>query len=579
MTPARDTESLDQIKSRLRGSFLSQLPDRLHQARALLATLGPGTEDRDALQTLHRLFHTLKGSGASFGFTSIEAPAKAAEQALAQVLDGRLAVTEALLTRLHEQVDTLARLDLDPADASDTPHRPSFALPARRPGADRGGDRRERLIYLCDDDPDLIQQLAQQLACFGYQVRPFPTLAALHEAIRAQTPAAVIMDVTFPEGPFAGPEALDLLREDAGLAAPCVFISNRDDFAARLRAVRAAGAAYCPKPIKTVEIVEILDLITDRTPTEPFHVLIVDDDRDLAEYHAMVLESAGMVIRVATAPDQVLGLLGTFSADLVLMDLYMPDCSGPELARVLRQIPDYTSLPIIYVSSETNMDRQFEAMEVGVDGFLTKPIAAERLVTEVRLRAERMRMLHALMVRDSLTGLFNHNTILQFLEVAVASAKRVDRPLCFAMIDIDRFKQVNDTYGHATGDQVLMALSRTLKLRLRNNDLVGRYGGEEFAVILADAAIDEAHRIIETLRAGFAEVVFTSDDREFSCTFSAGLAGFPAFATAEALTEAADQALYRAKDGGRNRVVLARAEAGPIPDAAVLRETEAPNIP
>ncbi len=103
---------------------------------------------------------------------------------------------------------------------------------------------------------------------------------------------------------------------------------------------------------------------------------------------------------------------------------------------------------------------------------------------EVHLRAERMRTLRSLMIRDSLTGLFNHNTILQLLEVAMASGRRSQSPICLAMIDVDRFKTVNDTYGHPAGDQVLMALARTLRLRLREVDLVGRYGGEEFAVVL-----------------------------------------------------------------------------------------------
>ena len=250
-------------------------------------------------------------------------------------------------------------------------------------------------------------------------------------------------------------------------------------------------------------------------------------------------------------------MLQGFKADLVLMDMYMPECSGPELAQVLRQMPGHVSLPIIYVSSETDLARQFEALEVGADGFLTKPVDPARLVTEVSLRAERMRTLHALMVRDGLTGLFNHNTIMQFLEIGVANARRDSRPLCFAMIDVDRFKRVNDTYGHPAGDQVLMALSRGLRLRLRESDVVGRYGGEEFAVVLAGVDEDQAKVILDQLRTSFAEVLFYAGETTYHCTFSAGVAGFPRFRSAEALIEAADLALYRAKRGGRDRVEIA----------------------
>jgi diguanylate cyclase (GGDEF)-like protein len=309
--------------------------------------------------------------------------------------------------------------------------------------------------------------------------------------------------------------------------------------------------------VKTTEIVELLDQLTHRQATQPVHVMIIDDDPALADWHALVLEEAGMSTRVVTDPTQVLQQLEDFNADLVLMDIYMPQCSGPELARVLRQMPGHVSLPIIYVSSETDIDLQHRALEVGADGFLTKPVERERLVAEVGLRAERMRTLHALMVRDSLTGLFNHNAIMQWLEVAMADAKREQRQVCFAMIDIDHFKSVNDNYGHPTGDQVLLALSRTLRLRLRGGDIVGRYGGEEFAVILRDVNPEEAGELLDRLRIGFSKVVFTAGDDSFQCSFSAGVAGFPTFTSAETLTEAADVALYQAKRAGRNQVQTA----------------------
>ncbi|NEX21009.1 diguanylate cyclase [Thiorhodococcus mannitoliphagus] len=548
-------ESFRERKQRLRQSFIAQFPGRLARARELLAGLTSGTDPRAELETLHLIFHTIKGSGASFGFDSINASAKAAEQALREALDQNAGVTERLILDLDQELRTLEALDLV-LEASPDPG-PSFEIPARQAADGCTRERRQRLVYLCDDDPIIAQELSGQLSCFGYQVIPFVTLDALRHAFLSERPRAIIMDVVFPEGLDAGPAAIAALNASIERPVPCVFMSSRNDFSARLRAVQSGGNAYCAKPVNAVEMAEILDQLTNRNPPEPYHILIVDDDPDVAQFFSMVLEEAGMVTRVSNEPERVPDALDGFDADLVLMDLYMPNCSGPDLARVLRQMPGYLGLPIIYVSSETNADRQFKALEVGADGFLTKPLAPERLIAEVHLRAERMRTLRSLMIRDGLTGLFNHNTILQLLEVTKAACRRSQTNFCLAMIDVDHFKSVNDTYGHPVGDQVLMALSRTLRLRLREVDLVGRYGGEEFAIILVGADAEHAKSIMDELRADFAEVSFFADGVEFHCAFSGGIAAYPQFSTASALVDAADRALYRAKRTGRNRVEIA----------------------
>ncbi|MEQ6341196.1 MAG: GGDEF domain-containing protein [Gammaproteobacteria bacterium] len=161
------------------------------------------------------------------------------------------------------------------------------------------------------------------------------------------------------------------------------------------------------------------------------------------------------------------------------------------------------------------------------------------------------------MTRDSLTGLYNHTTTKDLLNNAAGLARRHNAPLAFAMIDIDHFKSVNDTYGHATGDRVIKSLSRLLQQRLRKTDIIGRYGGEEFAVALIDADAPRAESIMNEIRASFEQIRHRVDDREFNVTFSCGLAVFPPNGSVTKFNEAADKALYEAKRSGRNKVVLA----------------------
>jgi diguanylate cyclase (GGDEF)-like protein len=243
--------------------------------------------------------------------------------------------------------------------------------------------------------------------------------------------------------------------------------------------------------------------------------------------------------------------------ELVILDMYLPGCTGAEVARLIRQEDAFVGIPIIFLSQEKERAKQLRAIESGGDDFLTKPVDPHRLAHLVRTRAGRTRSMRRLMERDSLTGLLNHSYLLEVLEREMQRAARIEGALSFAMIDIDHFKSVNDTYGHLLGDHVLRSLSRLLSERLRKTDTVGRYGGEEFGVVLFNTDPDNAKRIMDELRESFGRISFHAAGEEFSVTFSCGVAQFPERSEPNSLVEAADHALYVAKENGRNQVVLA----------------------
>lgn len=414
-----------------------------------------------------------------------------------------------------------------------------------------------RLVYLLSQAATATETLKEQVEAHGYQVRAFDRSDDLMQSCVVSPPAAIVADVDLAPGDMAGLQVAARLGQVLRTPPPVIFVSERDDLHTRLEATRGGGVAFFTRPIKISDLVDKLDAAGANASHEPYRVMIVEDAEDQALYCSAVLRQAGMLTSVVNDPRTLLRQLDEFHPELVLMDMYLPGCSGDELARVIRQMEPFVGLPIVFLSSETDFDRQLSAMSHGGDEFLTKPILPAQLLSVVVSRINRYRTLQALMVQDSLTGLANHSRLHQLLETEVARALRHGRPLAVAMIDIDHFKQVNDRHGHPTGDRVLRGLARFLRQRLRQSDVVARYGGEEFAAVLPTTDGASALMVIDRLRAQFSALAHESDKVEpFSVTFSAGIAALPGPANARELLLAADRALYLAKDRGRNCAVL-----------------------
>lgn len=296
----------------------------------------------------------------------------------------------------------------------------------------------------------------------------------------------------------------------------------------------------------------VLDLVQTCEP-EQYRVLIVEDSRVAVALIQRTLAQHGIDTRAINDPSALLEVLASYRPDLVLMDMHMPRFNGVEATRVLRQMSAYKSLPIVYLSGEEKVAMQVEALRLGGDQFLSKPFNPVLLAAVVKTRIERFRATQRSTQLDGLTGLLNHTAAEARLHTLVAQ-RAPQGLLTVAMIDIDHFKSINDTYGHPVGDQVIRGLAWLLKGRLRSTDLISRYGGEEFLIALPDVGADQAKSVIDRIREDFAVLPHAHSDGALYASFSAGFATFPDFDTAASLTEAADAALLQAKRLGRNRV-------------------------
>jgi diguanylate cyclase (GGDEF)-like protein len=415
----------------------------------------------------------------------------------------------------------------------------------------------EKLVYLVTKDPDEAKTLAQQISHFGYQVQIVQDFTALKNAVAKHMALSILLDISSPKNGVAENDVFDQIPQWQEKKIPFMFISDVDKQEIRLKAIKVGGIAFFPKPVDLVNLIDKLDE-TRASETDDHRVLIVEDQSTVANYYQIVLKMAGMTTKVVTDSKQVLTELEEFHPDLILMDLYLPDSDGIQLAKMIRQIDEYVSVPIVFLSSEGDFNKQMEAMSLGGDEFLEKPIKADHLVSVVRSRLERLRIIRALMIRDSLTALLNHTSFRGQLKQELERCRRQETKLALAMLDLDEFKRINDTYGHSVGDSVLKSLSRLLRQRLRKSDIIGRYGGEEFVVILLDVDEEHAYQVMNEIREHFAEVQhFAPGKGFFSVTFSCGIATYPEFSSSTLISDAADQAMYRAKEAGRNKVMTA----------------------
>jgi len=416
-------------------------------------------------------------------------------------------------------------------------------------------------VFIPAGDTGVGAELLEQLRVFGITIREVEGVADVERLTSSLGSGLFLVDAGRIDREPGFITEIGRLKESLGSMLRVIFHADKDDFDIRLKTVRAGGEAFFQLPVDAHRLAEKIDSLFNERETEPYHVLIVDDDPEQVEYNSAVLRRVGMVVSSTTDPSLVISLLVEAKPDIMLLDMYMPQCTGLELAGIIRQNEAFASIPIIFLSVERDLEKQISAIRQGGDEFLEKPIKPEHLIFSIAMRAERTRAMRFYLERDYLTGLLNHATLSKRLANEVLRARRSGVDISFAKIDVDRLKDVNERYGHLTGDRILRSLSRQLLERLRRTDIVGRFGGEEFGIILPGADCRRAARLIDELRESFGRFPHRFEEAFFCVTISGGIASYPDFVSPADMMEAADRALIKAKDGGRDKIVVESARS------------------
>jgi diguanylate cyclase (GGDEF)-like protein len=410
-------------------------------------------------------------------------------------------------------------------------------------------------VLIIEDDASARALIHEALSQVGIDAAAAGTCVAARDSLTRNPWSAAIVDLQFP-----GDCGLELVREvrASDRRIPIIALGAAEDFEAKIAALRAGASALWEKNGDWRALASHVLLLTGaRTDAR---VLLVEDDPVSAAALAQTLRAGGYTPRICPDPRKFEEALTADPPDLVLMDIHLPHFDGIELTRFLRQDARFETIPVIYVTASfDHADDTFLIARTSGEQVLRKPVPPQVLLGAVASRLHHFRRLRALVEHDAQTGALTRRAFLEHAAAVVASAKPEPRArLCFAMIDIDGFKAVNDQYGHSAGDRVLLSLSETLQRNVRSNDLAGRYGGEEFVVLLENVSEAVAVIRIEQILRQFRLIDHpVTPAKSISATFSAGVAAMRDGESVDDAIARADRALYRAKRSGKNQVSTA----------------------
>jgi diguanylate cyclase (GGDEF)-like protein len=534
------TESLEDAFTELRREYIAEASGRLAELRKDIAAFRAG--EADAAQSLTTRFHRLSGSGGSYGFQEISDISREMERWLKQRTTPDPAGVDA--ERLEHAVGKLAAAFDQAAGELGLPAEPSAtaefgwrSLIVAPPSALRG-------------------HLEEALRSTGFLVKVETDQGEPKPVHVSERPDLVVIVADLAH---TDPYAVASAWSGAGATRPrAIVLVDPSDSVDRIRALAAGVDVIFPAERIHLELPKYAKTLA-RIGTPPPRVLLVEEDPAQAALIIGWLEQANARVTHCTDGITARDLLGRETPDLLLMDLHLPGLDGLSLARLVRQDPRFALIPIVFLTAQQAVSDQIEALRAGADHFLIEPADQHLLTQLVVNRAERGRRLREMVHRDGLTGLLNHATLMAELEHAVEYARRHGETFAFIMIDVDHFKRVNDRYGHLVGDQVLLHVAKEFQSIARASDLLGRYGGEEFGIILRRTDRNGAGVLAGKLRHGLAAHPFIPAGGErIPIRVCMGIACYPRDGmTAAGLALQADQALYRAKARGRDRVEFA----------------------
>ncbi len=447
-------------------------------------------------------------------------------------------------------------------------------------------------VLVVDDILPNVKLLEAKLASEYYEVLTAMSGAEALEKVEKEAPDIVLLDVMMPG--MDGFEVCTRIKDNPATAhIPVVMVTALTDSEDKVRGLEAGADDFLSKPINDIALMARvrslvrLKMVTDEwrvretaanqlgvidesssamdEATDKAKILVIEDKDFECQKINETLGQDHDLITIASSGVEALEHITKTDYDVLIVSLNLEDEDGLRLCSHLKSNERSRAVPIVMIGDEEDMPKIARGMELGAHDYILRPVDRNELLARVRTQIRRKRFQERLLatyeislsmaLTDSLTGLYNRRYLEVHLEKLLLKNQENRKSLAVLMIDIDHFKLVNDTHGHAVGDEILKVFAHRLMDKLRSFDLVARMGGEEFEAILPDVTTERAHMVAERLRRAIAEESFVCGAEGGSLDITTSIGGAiidHEDHTIEEILDRADKALYEAKNGGRN---------------------------
>lgn len=423
--------------------------------------------------------------------------------------------------------------------------------------------------YILIADPSKLSRfLLESLLGEKYSILSVSSHSEAIDVLKEFLPSLAVVSYELEDG-----QGIDLCRymknNEQLKNVPVIIISSVEDEKTRLKVYEDGAIDFIPKNKINKDFAKYIDELMDLLSfidVSSAKVFVVDDSITQLKFIENILKSVKVDVTLFTKPEELVAALEKTIPDVIISDLYMDNIDGIKLTKILRKNKKLKHIPIIIQTSSRDGGLLRTLMIHGANDYLLKPYSAEELLLKFTAAykskkvydelEEINRKLFTKATTDGLTGIYNRRFFMEQFNFLLLNGKRYKQDLGFIILDIDDFKKINDTYGHICGDEALIAFANCLKATLRQTDIIGRFGGEEFVCLLPNITKNGFFMVLHKLLNNIRSLDITFEDKKLSVTSSIGAINCLNKDDIDSIIKEADDLLYKAKSTGKNRVFL-----------------------